>query len=161
WRNKFVLVTQSYVGQSTVFIRNKYPKTWEYLLKHGNQLDSRASVIYKKNPRFSIFGVGDYSFKPWKIAICGLYKVLNFKMVGPIENKATIFDDTVYFISFDSEPEAKAALAYLKKNEVMAFFNALIFWDDKRPVKTGILNTLKWQVESMVGLNQQELLFST
>ena len=157
WRNKFVLVTQSCVGQNTVFIRDKYPKTWEYLLKHAQQLDSRASVIYKKNPRFSVFGVGDYSFKPWKIAICGLYKLLNFKMVGPIENKAAIFDDTVYFISFDSEDEARAALAYLQKTEVKALFNSLIFWDDKRPVKTGILNILKWNA----GATQQNLLFSS
>jgi hypothetical protein len=148
WRCKYVLFTQTTVGQDTTYIRERYPKTWRYLINHGDKLDSRGSVIYKKNPRFSIFGVGEYTFKPWKIAICGLYKSLNFRLVGPIEGKATVFDDTVYFISFDSEIAAKSALSYLQKNEVKAVLNSLIFWDDKRPVKTGILNTLKWEKES-------------
>jgi hypothetical protein len=153
WRSKYALVTQSCVGQDTAYIKEKFPKTWNYLLSHSDKLDARGSVIYKKNPRFSIFGVGDYTFKAWKIAICGLYKTLNFRLIGPIEGKCTVFDDTVYFISFDTEDEAKVALNYLQKSEVQALLNSLIFWDDKRPVKTGVLNMLKWNKE-----NQQHTL---
>lgn len=145
WRNKYSLVTQSFVGQDTSYIKEFYPKTWNYLVNHSERLDARGSVIYKNNPRFSIFGVGEYTFKKWKIAICGLYKSLNFRLIGPIEGKATVFDDTVYFVSFDTEAEAKAALVYLHKPEVKTLLNSLIFWDDKRPVKTGILNMLKWE----------------
>lgn len=148
WRSKYVLVTQSFVGEDTSYIKEKFPKTWNYLINHSEKLDARGSVIYKKNPRFSIFGVGDYTFKPWKIAICGLYKSLNFRLIGPIENKATVFDDTVYFISFDTEEDAKAALCYLQKDEVRALLDSLIFWDDKRPIKTGVLNVLKWENEN-------------
>jgi hypothetical protein len=108
------------------------------------RLDSRGSSIYKKNPRFSIFGVGDYSFKPWKIAICGLYKSLTFRLVEPIEGKTVQFDDTVYFISFDSKEEALKYLTHLQKEEVSEILNSLIFWDDKRPVKTSVLNLLKF-----------------
>ena len=147
WRNKFVIVTQKSVGMDTSFIKDMYPKTWSYLIKHSERLDLRGSTIYKKNPRFSIFGVGDYSFKPWKIAICGLYKTLTFRLVEPIEDKTVQFDDTVYFISFDSKEEAQKSLSYLQKNEVSKILNALIFWDDKRPIKTGILNLLKWEDE--------------
>lgn len=154
WRRKYALVTQSFVGQDTSYIKEKFPRTWDYLTSHAERLDSRGSVIYKNNPRFSIFGVGDYTFKPWKIAICGLYKSLNFRLIGPIGEKTTVFDDTVYFISFDTENEAKAALIYLQKSEIKALLNSLIFWDDKRPVKTGILNTLKWDaVESQQNLS--------
>lgn len=148
WRNKYVLVTQSFVGEDTSYIKDKFPKTWNYLISHSEKLDARGSIIYKKNPRFSIFGVGDYTFKSWKIAICGLYKSLNFRLITPIENKATVFDDTVYFISFDTENEARAALSYLQKEEVRALLDSLIFWDDKRPIKTGVLNVLKWNSES-------------
>lgn len=144
WRGKYVIVTQTFVGEDTSHIKDKLPKTWNYLITHSDKLDARGSVIYKKNPRFSIFGVGDYTFKPWKIAICGLYKSLNFKLIGPIEGKATVFDDTVYFISFDTEAEAKAALSYLHQEEVRALLDSLIFWDDKRPIKTSVLNVLKW-----------------
>jgi hypothetical protein len=148
WRNKYVLLTQSFVGEDTSYIKDKLPKTWNYLISHSEKLDARGSVIYKKNPRFSIFGVGDYTFKPWKIAICGLYKSLNFRLIGPIDGKATVFDDTVYFISFDTEEDAKAALCYLQKEEVRALLDSLIFWDDKRPIKTSVLNLLKWGNEN-------------
>ncbi|MDH1766563.1 class I SAM-dependent methyltransferase [Comamonas aquatica] len=148
WRRKYALVTQSFVGEDTSYIKEKFPKTWNYLVSHSEKLDARGSVIYKKNPRFSIFGVGDYTFKPWKIAICGLYKSLNFRLIGPINNKATVFDDTVYFISFDTEKDAKSALCYLQKEEVRALLDSLIFWDDKRPIKTSVLNVLRWENEN-------------
>lgn len=148
WRGKYVLITQSHVGQSTEYIKIKYPATFKYLEKHSEKFAMRKSIIYKNTPRFSIFGVGDYSFKPWKIAICGLYKKLNFKIIAPINNKSVMFDDTVYFISFDTEKEAVIALAYLQSNYVKSYLNSVIFWDEKRPIKTSLLNSLAWETES-------------
>ncbi|AIL32283.1 SAM-dependent methyltransferase [Basilea psittacipulmonis] len=145
WRNKFVIVTQKNTGMDTSYIKDKYPKAWKYLLSHSEKLDARASRIYKNNSRFSIFGVGDYSFKNWKIAICSLYKDLSFRLVHPIEEKPVQFDDTVYFLSFDSQEEAEKAYAYLTSDAVKKILNSLIFWDDKRPIKTSILNLLKWE----------------
>jgi len=63
------------------------PKTWEYLTKYSDLLDKRGSSIYKDKPRFSIFGVGDYTFGNWKIAIPALYKKLEFSVIGPYQNK--------------------------------------------------------------------------
>lgn len=142
WRGKFILVTQKFVGMDTAYIETAYPKIWNYLICHSDKLDFRASAIYKKNPRFSIFGVGDYSFKKWKIAICSLYKKLFFRLIGPIEGKCVQFDDTVYFISFDHKKDAIKALSYLESEDVQALLRSLIFWDDKRPIKTNILNLL-------------------
>ncbi len=31
---------------------------------HAEFLDRRGSIIYRKNPRFCLFGVGDHSFAP-------------------------------------------------------------------------------------------------
>ena len=129
----------------TSYIKEKYPKTWSYLLSHSEKFDARASTIYKRNPQFSIFGVGDYSFKTWKIAICGLYKNLSFRFIEPIEGKPVQFDDTVYFISFNSREKAKRAYSYLTSDNVKKILSALIFWEDKRPVKASILNLLKWE----------------
>lgn len=144
WRRKYVLVTQQAVGQSTEAIREFAPATWQYLLDHAEALDGRGSTIYAKNPRFSIFGVGDYAFRPWKIAICGLYKLLRFRLVGPIEGKPVMFDDTVYCLSFDTEGEARQVLADLQSEDATGLLSSLIFWDEKRPIKTGILNVLDW-----------------
>jgi hypothetical protein len=144
WRSKFVLVTQRAVGADTGPIKELAPKTWAYLEAHAEQLDTRGSTIYAKNPRFSIFGVGDYAFRPWRIAICGLYKALRFRLVAPIDGRPVMFDDTVYYISFDTEDEAVQTLAALASEQPMELLSSLIFWDEKRPIKTGILNVLDW-----------------
>lgn len=142
WNNKFILVTQKFVGMDTSYIEEKYPKTWNYLINHANELDARKSIIYKKNPRFSIFGVGDYSFKKWKVAICSLYKSLSFRIVPPIQDLPVQFDDTVYFLSFETQLEAEIALSRLTSETSLKALDSLIFWDDKRPIKTSILNLL-------------------
>lgn len=143
--NRFVIVTQKTVGEPTNTIRHLAPKTWKYLEKHAEFLDNRKSRIYRDNPRFSIFGVGTYTFSPYKIAICGLYKALDFRLVGELNDKPVIFDDTVYFLSFDTEEQARKVLYTLLSQNVQDFFSSMIFWDEKRPVKTSILNRLNLQ----------------
>lgn len=145
WREKFTIVTQRFIGESTEHIKTTAPLTWKYLEDHGTQLDARGSSIYAKNPRFSIFGVGDYAFKPWKIAICALYKKLEFRIIGPIEGKSVMFDDTVYFISFDMKEEAMVALAQLNSADARRLLSSMIFWDEKRPIKTTILNIVNFE----------------
>ena len=144
WRNKFVLVTQRAVGAATSPIGKFAPKTWAYLQAHAEHLDARGSTIYAKSPRFSVFGVGDYAFKPWRIAICSLYKMLRFRLVAPLDGRPVMFDDTVYFLSFDTEAEACQTLTALESEQAMRLLSSLIFWDEKRPIKTGILNVLDW-----------------
>lgn len=152
WREKFVLVTQHFVGERIDTMRECAPKTWSYLEAHAATLDARASSIYKKNPRYSIFGVGDYAFRPWRIAICALYKTLKFRLVAPIEGKPVMFDDTVYYLSFDLECDAQEALDLLVSDSSLQLLSSLIFWDEKRPIKTGILNVVDW---SRLGKNFQ------
>ncbi len=142
---RFVIVTQKMVGEPTNTIKHLAPKTWKYLEKHAELLDNRKSRIYRDNPRFSIFGVGSYTFSPYKIAICGLYKKLDFRLVGEIKDRPVIFDDTVYFLSFDTEKEARKILYTLLSQNVRDFFLSMIFWDEKRPIKTSILNHLNLQ----------------
>lgn len=144
WRNKYVLVTQRNVGEPTTEIQLIAPKTWRYLEKHAEVLDKRGSKIYEKNPRFSIFGVGDYAFRPWRIAICGLYKNLNFRLIAPIDGRPVMFDDTVYYVSFASEADANDALSKLQSARATELLSSLIFWDEKRPIKASILNVFDW-----------------
>lgn len=144
WRGRHVLVTQQFVGQRTDTIRELAPKTWKYLLDNKSALDARASTIYKNNPVFSIFGVGDYAFRPWRIAICSLYKTLRFRLVGPIDNRPVMFDDTIYYMSFDTQTEAEKALTQLNSTTALDLLSSLIFWDEKRPIKTSLLNIVDW-----------------
>jgi len=140
--NRYVLVTQRFVGEPTESIRDIAPKTWHYLNSHAEYLDNRKSKIYQNNPRFSIFGVGDYTFASWKIAICGLYKKLDFKLVAKIADKPVAFDDTVYFLSFTNEQIANQTFELLTSQTAIDFYSSLIFWDEKRPIETSILNCL-------------------
>jgi len=139
---RYVLVTQRFVGEPTEQIKDLAPKTWKYLESHARYLDNRKSKIYQNNPPFSIFGVGAYTFTPWKIAICGLYKKLDFRLVGIINNKPAVFDDTVYFLSFDEKEATLRTFELLTSIFAMNFYSSLIFWDEKRPIKSSILNSL-------------------
>jgi hypothetical protein len=140
--DRYVLVTQKFVGEPTAGIKTIAPKTWEYLESHASYLENRKSKIYQNHPKFSIFGVGDYTFRAWKIAICGLYKKLEFKLVGRMLNKPAVFDDTVYFLSFEDEQTALKTFQVLTSPSVIEFYSSLIFWDEKRPIKATILNSL-------------------
>jgi hypothetical protein len=137
-----MVVTQQRVGEDTTYIRTKAPKTWDYLKRHAAFLDRRESIIYKNKPVFSIFGVGPYSFTPWKIAISGFYKKLHFVKIGPISGRPVVFDDTVYFLPCWSEEEACFIEALLRTEAAQDFFHSMIHWEDKRPITADILKRL-------------------
>jgi hypothetical protein len=139
---RWLLVPQRRVGSPTRPLQYKAPKTWAYLQEYGRLLDQRKSRIYQNRPRFSIFGVGSYSFAPWKVAISGLYKRLNFVTVGPIESKPVMLDDTCYFLPCANETEAKLLAALLNSTAAQEFYQARIFWDAKRPITAKILQQL-------------------
>lgn len=136
---KFVIVPQMSSGYDTSIIKSMAPLTWQYLMEHSEILDNRKSSIYKGRPRFSIFGIGDYSFAPWKIAISGLYKRIRFVLVGPFEGKPVLVDDTCYMVPCDSEEEGQLLLELLKSRDATIFFRSLVFEDAKRPITVDIL----------------------
>lgn len=136
---KFVIITQRNVGDDTATIQHNAPKTWAYLEKHSDYLDTRKSIIYKKRHRFSIFGVGNYSFTPWKVAISGLYKKIIFSAIGNVAGKPIMVDDTCYFIPCESEEEAVLVADLLNSEACINFIKSLVFFDAKRPVNIDIL----------------------
>lgn len=139
---KYMLVTQKYVGEDTVVIKRTAPKTWRYLEMHDELLAKRASSIYRDRPKYSIFGVGEYSFSGWKVAISGFYKKLSFRLVEAYHGKAVVLDDTTYFLPCWSEQEAQFILQLLHSRPALEFFESMIFWADKRPITIEILKRL-------------------
>lgn len=139
---RFVLLTQHRVADPTDQIKSAAPKTWRYLLDHAHQLDRRGSSIYTKRARFSIFGVGDYSFSPAKVAISGLYKSLHFRALGSAGGKPIMVDDTCYFIPCDSKREAEFFADLLNSETAQRFISALVFTDAKRPLTVDILRRI-------------------
>jgi tRNA1(Val) A37 N6-methylase TrmN6 len=139
---KLALITQKLVGDDTSIIQDKAPRTWQYLLEHDKYLKNRKSSVYKNKPPYSIFGVGLYSFKNWKIAISGFYKRLKFCLIGPLDGKSVMFDDTVNFLSFETEEEAEFILSLVNSSPSLEFLDSMIFWDEKRPITIDILRRL-------------------
>jgi hypothetical protein len=136
---KYTIVTQTKVGQTTNYIKDKYPKTYEYLSKNLDFFTKRKSTIYKGKPLFSIFGIGDYSFKPYKVAISGMYKTTLFSLVKPNNNKAIMLDDTCYFIGFDTLIEAEITRFLLNKDITQSFIQAIAFKNAKRMITKDLL----------------------
>lgn len=136
---KFTIVTQKRVGQETGYIKTAYPKTYQYLTQHQANFEARKSNIYNNKPLFSIFGVGDYSFKPYKVAISGLYKTFQFTLILPQDNKPIMLDDTCYLIGFDKIEFAAYTLILLNSQIAVQFLQSVTFADAKRTFTKDVL----------------------
>ncbi|NET04338.1 MAG: SAM-dependent DNA methyltransferase [Symploca sp. SIO2B6] len=143
---KYILLTQHYIGEHTAHIEKDAPKTWRYLQDNARAFRKRSSSIYENRPPFSIFGVGDYTFAPWKVAISGFYKKLKFIPVGSIEGRPTICDDTIYFIACWSELEAQFISEILNSKPAIRFLGSMVFWSNKRPITIDLLKRLNIRI---------------
>lgn len=142
---QYMLVTQTKVGENTETIKDNSPETWKYLIQHAHKLDNRKSSIYKTSPRFSIFGVGEYTFLPWKIVISGLYKNLIFSKIDSYNGKSIVLDDTCYLLGFKYENEADFILKLLTSEVCKNFIESIIFLDNKRPITVALLNRINFK----------------
>ncbi len=163
WTNyrKHVIVTQKYIGEDTNVIAHQAPATWKYLIDNAHRLDNRKSSIYRNKPRFSIFGIGEYSFSPWKVAISGFYKSLDFRVISPHNDKPVMVDDTVYFLSCSSQEEAQFLIEILNSCESKAALSSMIFWQDKRPITADVLHKLNLRALSQYLNREDEYSFYT
>lgn len=137
-----VLVTQTRVGEDTSGIAVKAPRTWSYLGSHRQLFDARKSSIYANQSPFAIFGIGEYSFAPWKVAVSGLHHAPRFMLTGSHGNKPVFFDDTCYFLPFQNNEEARIVTDILNSEPCMRFLSCLLFEDAKRPITVDLLQRL-------------------
>jgi hypothetical protein len=137
-----MLVPQRTMNESTEAISGELPKTFRYLQSHSDAFAARKSSIYRRRDRFAVFGIGGYTFAPWKVAICGLYKRLTFVVFGPVDGRPVVFDDTTYCLPFDNESQARHVQRLLESDVACRFFNARVFWDAKRPITAELLRRL-------------------
>lgn len=159
--NRLMIVTQRKVGESTIAIETNSPETWRYLSMHSDALDKRGSVIYKDKPRFSVFGVGPYTYAPWKVAVSGFYKNVRFVKVGPVDDKPTVFDDTIYFLPCFSEEEADFVMSLVQSKPYQELMNSMIFPDEKRPVTAELLKRISLgQVAARLKLSSEYTKFT-
>lgn len=136
---KYVIITQKKIGEDTAYISERFPKLYQYLKENEYLFKQRKSSIYKDKHPFSIFGIGDYSFKPYKVAISGLYKRSTFSLILPENEKPVMLDDTCYSLGFNSLSDAIFAWSILNSNDVKQLLTAVVFLDAKRPYTKDVL----------------------
>lgn len=140
--SKQMVVPQHHFGEDTQHLEATAPTLWAYLNKNSSALDDRRSSIYRNQPRFTVFGLGEYTFKPYRIAISGLHKEVRFALLGPVDGKPIVVDDASYAISFDDPLDAAMTHAILSSQPAANLLDSLIFWDAKRPVNKKLLQRL-------------------
>jgi hypothetical protein len=137
-----VLVTQRRIGEDTSRLEAEAPRLWAYLKAHAGRFERRRSSIYRGRPSFAIFGIGPYSFAPFKVAVSGLHKTPAFRVVGPRDGRPVMLDDTGYFLPCSSTGEAVALAALCNDPMALAFLAAASFADAKRPITKALLQRL-------------------
>ena len=141
---KFVIVTQKKTREETAYRRELAPLTWKYLQKNKDLFEARKSSIYNGAPDFSMFGVGDYSYAPYKVGISGFYKKPLFSLIyneSEISHSVMV-DDTSYFLSFDNYNDAYTCMLLLNSEKVQQFLLSISFKDSKRPYTKKVLQRL-------------------
>lgn len=136
---KYLVLPQVKISEDTSSLQTKAPKTYSYLMSHAKYLDERKSVIYKKKPRFSVFGLGDYSFAPYKVVISALYSDLVFSLIGPKDGKPVMVDDTCYLLGFKNHDYAVLTHHILRSDVLRDFIHSICFMDAKRIVSRELL----------------------
>ncbi len=138
--SKYVIVTQTIPKQDTSYIQTEYPLTWKYLNDNIESFNNRKSIIYKKSAPFSMFGIGDYSFAPYKVGLSGFYKKPLFCLL--YSDKPVMTDDTTYFLAFDNYDIAYCMMLLLNSKLVQEFLVSIAFLDNKRPYTVKLLSRL-------------------
>jgi hypothetical protein len=137
-----VLVLQQRIGEDTAPLADLAPRLWSYLTAHSGSFGKRASSIYRNGPSFAMFGIGPYSFAPFKVAMPGLYKEPRFRALGPGNGKPVMLDDTCYFLPCSRAEEAAVLAALCNDPITLRFLRSACFNSAKRPITKALLQRI-------------------
>lgn len=119
----------------------RLPHLWRYLDDHRADFAARKSRIYRGRPPFALFGVGDYTYRRFKVAIGALYDEPRFRLLAP-DPRLPVTDDTCYFIATDDQAEAVYLWAILGLDLVRDFLLAISAAGEKRRFTKEVLSRL-------------------
>lgn len=139
---KWIVVPQQRLGQDTRHLESNAPSLWGYLNGYAEIFKKRKSSIYRNQPPFALFGIGDYSFAPYKVGVSGLHKSVRFRAIAPIDGKPVMLDDTCYFIPCHSAEQAAFLSSLLNDSACLEFIESICFFDSKRPITKKLLQRI-------------------
>jgi len=127
----YVLLPQKKEGENNEsFLRVNFQKSYSYLSRFKKELLSRKSKWFKgkEKPFYSIFGIGEYTFKPYKVIWCCMSYKPDFSVVSKVDDeyigtKEVIPDNTIGNVSFDSKDEAHFVCSILNSDKARLLFS--------------------------------------
>lgn len=137
-----VIVPQRRLSDDTRQLVSLAPKLWGYLKAHAKIFKRRRSSVYRDRPPFALFGIGDYSFSPYKVAVSGLHKHPRFRAIGLVEGRPVMLDDTCYLLPCYSPQQAAVLTGLLNDPTCLELIHSMVFWDSKRPLTKKILQRI-------------------
>jgi len=140
--HKYAIITQKNLKEDTNNLEKIAPQLWTYLTTYKTIFDKRKSSIYKNRSQFSMFGIGDYTFSLYKVAISGLHKIPKFRLVSPVNNRPVMLDDTCYFLPCYSLEQAILITTLLNHSLCLEFIYSRFFSDAKRPITKKLLQCI-------------------
>jgi hypothetical protein len=139
-----LVVPQRRLGAPTSELQQQAPRLWRYLTAHSERIAARKSSIYRNAPPFAFFGIGPYSFAPWKVAVAGLYPDARFRVIGPEDGRPVVFGDTAYFVPFADESAAREFGRLCARPAVAALIASRVV-RGKRPITKALLDGIDWE----------------
>lgn len=113
------LVPQRKAGEDNeAELRKRLPRTYAYLESHREHLESRSSTWLDAGPFYSVFGLGPYTWKPYKVVWCRLGFRPAFAVVSTADDpdlgeKPVLPGDHYMFVATDDRREAHVLCALL------------------------------------------------
>ncbi|WP_318569448.1 N-6 DNA methylase [Salinigranum marinum] len=94
------------------------PATYDYLTDHRERLEARGSSWFEAGPFYSLFGLGPYTWAPYKVVWCRLGFKPHFAVVSTVDDpglgeKTVVPGDHCMFVACDDEREAHYLCALL------------------------------------------------
>ena len=108
-------------------MKNHYPRAYTYLLQFEQYLRSRKTQVIQnlinRGPFYSLFGIGEYTFAPWKVAWTRIAKV-EAVVLGEENNKPVMPQETLTMVPCQTEEEAHYLAAAINSTPFQFIVNA-------------------------------------
>lgn len=140
--SKGVIVTQRFLAEKTSALERTSPLLWDYLVSHRSKFAERRSSAYRGRPEFCMFGVGDYTFAPWKVAVSGFHRDARFRVVGPVAGRPVVLDDTCYLWGCEDPGHAAVVAAAMGMPAAREAINRLMPSGTKRSMTKRLLQQI-------------------
>lgn len=141
--SRSILITQRSLQEAPEALASSAPCAHAYLKRNHARLAKRKSRVYRARPDYVQFGIGAYTFAPFKVAVSALHWPPRFCALAPIDGQPVILDDTSYSLACESLSEAESLAALYNRREVRFALGALTDRNAKRPITKSLLQHLR------------------